>query len=290
MAKQNKIVGIIGGTGFYDIPGIEWDTDKTIETPYGEPSDSYRIGSIGNLTVVFLPRHGREHSILPSEINHPANIYGMKKLGAEWLITTSAVGSFREELPPQDIVIVDQFVDRTKGGARQTFFGHGVIAHISFGDPVCRELSGYLYTVAQSITNRVHLGGTYVNMHGPAFSTRAESKLYKSWGMDVIGMTSLAEAKLAREAEMCFANLAIVTDYDSWHDEREAVSTTAILENFNQAVDTTRNIVSKSLESFQLSRTCECRHALKNALFTDVRQLDEPTRDRFGVILEKYTG
>lgn len=290
MAKNNRIVGIIGGTGFYDIPGIDWETEKTLETPYGEPSDSYRIGSSGDLTVVFLPRHGREHSILPSDINHPANIYGMKALGVEWLITTSAVGSFREELRPRDIVLIDQFVDRTKQGDRQTFFGNGVIAHISFGDPVCRELSSYLHGIAQSITDRVHLGGTYVNMHGPAFSTRAESKLYKSWGMDVIGMTSLAEAKLAREAELCYANLAIVTDYDSWRDEREAVSTTAIIENFNQAVETTRNIVSKSLESFQLSRTCECRDALKDALFTDVRQLDEPTRERFGVILEKYTG
>ncbi len=288
MSETGRTAGIIGGTGFYDIPGVQWKTEKAVETPFGQPSDTYKIGSIGDLTLVFLPRHGQSHSILPSEINHQANIYGMKSLGVEWLITTSAVGSFREELAPQDIVLVDQFVDRTKNGDAHTFFGNGVIAHIGFSNPICEQLSGYLYQVGSKITHRLHKGGTYLNMHGPAFSTRAESKLYKRWGMDVIGMTSLAEAKLAREAEICFSTIAIVTDYDSWHDEFEAVSTTAIIETFNKAVDTAREIVSTALETFDLDRSCECKDALKDALFSDMESLDEAAKKRLRVILEKY--
>lgn len=288
MTQQNKIIGIIGGTGFYDIPGIEWETEKHINTPFGQPSDTYKIGRLRDMTIIFLPRHGSDHSILPSEINHPANIYGMKSLGVEWLMTTSAVGSFKEELSPRDIVVVDQFVDRTKNGDRHTFFGNGVIAHIGFAHPVCGELAGHLHASGREVTDNIHPSGTYLNMQGPAFSTSAESKLYKSWGMDVIGMTSLAEAKLAREAEMCFATLAIVTDYDSWHEEFEAVSTAAIIESFNKAVGTAQKIVAKSLENFNLLRSCECKDALKDALFTDVRNLKKSQRERLGVILEKY--
>ncbi len=288
MTQPDRIVGIIGGTGFYDIPGIEWETEKQIDTPFGQPSDTYKIGRLGNMTIIFLPRHGSEHSILPSEINHPANIYGMKSLGVEWLMTTSAVGSFREELSPRDIVVVDQFVDRTKHGDRHTFFGNGVIAHIGFAHPVCEELAGHLYASGKEVTDTIHPSGTYLNMQGPAFSTSAESKLYKSWGMDVIGMTSLAEAKLAREAEMCFATLAIVTDYDSWHEQFDAVSTAAIIDSFNKAVGTAQKIVAKSLEKFNLQRSCDCKGALKDALLTDVRTLEKSQRERLGVILQKY--
>lgn len=283
-----KTVGIIGGTGFYDIPGIEWEDEVSVSTPFGQPSDSYRVGSIHDLQVVFLPRHGRDHSILPSEINSRANIYGLKSLDVEWLITTSAVGSFREELAPQDMVIIDQFVDRTKDGQRHSFFGNGIIAHIGFAHPICPELSSYLYQEGSGITSKIHKGGTYLNMEGPAFSTKAESLLYKSWGMDVIGMTSLAEAKLAREAEICFSAIAIVTDYDAWHDDIEAVSTQAVIENFNKAVGTARSLVASALDNFTLSRECDCGRALENALFTDLTQLNEKTKDRFGALLEKY--
>ncbi len=283
-----KIVGIIGGTGFYDIPGIRWNDEVTLDTPFGEPSDSYRIGNIQDVQVIFLPRHGRDHSLLPTEINFKANIYGLKSLGAEWLITTSAVGSFREELAPQDMVIIDQFVDRTKAGSRHTFFGNGLIAHIGFAHPVCEELSGYIYHEGSLVTEKIQHGGTYLNMEGPAFSTKAESQLYRSWGMDVIGMTNLAEAKLAREAEICFSTIAIVTDYDAWHEGVEAVSTQAVIENFHKAVGTARELVGNILRKFDLPRNCACQHALENALFTDLQQLDEQTRQRFGTLIEKY--
>ena len=288
MAAGQKTVGIIGGTGFYELPGIDWKEEQAVDTPFGTPSDQYIIGDLGDLTVLFLPRHGRNHSILPSEINYRANIYGMKALGAEWLITTSAVGSFREDLPPRDLVLVDQYIDRTKNGERQTFFGSGVIAHIGFADPVCPELRRFISGHSDGLEGHLHQGGTYVNIEGPAFSTRAESILYKSWGMDVVGMTGIPEAKLAREAELCFASIAIVTDYDSWHDELEAVSTSAVLENFQHAVGDARGLVSDCLHNFNLNRECECGDALKNALMTDVTNLDQEAQLRFGVILEKY--
>lgn len=288
MAPEEKIVGIIGGTGFYDLPGIEWETEQEVETPFGQPSDQFRIGYTDGLKVIFLPRHGRNHSKMPSEINYRANIYGMKSLGVEWLITTSAVGSFREKLPPKDLVLVDQFFDRTKNGARQTFFGDGLIAHIGFANPVCDELSEFLYENRGESGNRIHKGGTYLNIEGPAFSTRAESVLYKSWGMDVIGMTGLIEAKLAREAELCFSTIAIVTDFDSWHKELEAVSTAAVLDNFQQAVGDARELVSNTLQNFSLTRQCDCQHALKDALLTDVSHLDQEAKMRMGILLEKY--
>jgi len=287
-SKDWKTVGIIGGTGFYDIPGISWEDEVQLETPFGKPSDSYRIGNYNNLQILFLPRHGRSHSLLPSEINYRANIYGMKSLGAEWIISTSAVGSFREDLPPQHMVVVDQFVDRTKDGGRHTFFGNGVVAHIGFSHPVCGELSELLYSGGSQITDSIQMGGSYLNIEGPAFSSRAESNLYKSWGMDVIGMTGLAEAKLAREAELCFSTLAIVTDYDSWHEELEVVSTSAVIENFQKAVAQARNVVANALDNFSLSRQCGCRDALEDALLTDIGSLDESVREQFGILLEKY--
>jgi len=282
------VIGIIGGTGFYDIPGIEWKEEKRIETPFGKPSDVYKIGRFQNLTIVFMHRHGSNHSILPSEINHPANIYGMKTLGVEWLITTSAVGSFKKEIAPRDLVVVDQFVDRTKNGEKHTFFGNGVVAHISVADPVCPELAKHLYQSGKEVVKNIHPAGTYVNIQGPAFSTRAESRLYKSWNMDVVGMTGLAEAKLAREAEICFSTLAIVTDYDSWHDELEVVSTANILDTFNKAVDDARMVLARTLEQFDLHRSCGCKIALKDALFTDVENLNREQKERLAVILSQY--
>ncbi|MCF7805628.1 MAG: S-methyl-5'-thioadenosine phosphorylase [Candidatus Marinimicrobia bacterium] len=285
---QQRTIGIIGGTGFYDIPGIKWDEDIEIDTPFGAPSDAYRLGTFNDLKIVFLARHGRQHHIMPSEINVKANIYGMKSLGVEWILTTSAVGSFREDLPPQDMVVVDQFVDRTKTGARHTFFGDGVIAHIGFSHPICDELATHFYNAGKSVTDNIHKGGTYLNIEGPAFSTRAESILYKSWGMDVIGMTSLAEAKLAREAEMCFSTLAIVTDYDSWHEGLDAVSTTAVIENFQKAVVKAREVVAAALQDFTLPRECKCESALEDALLTDPATIPLKKRQDMGVILEKY--
>lgn len=283
-----RTVGIIGGTGFYDIPGIHWEDEVARETPFGAPSDTYRIGYRGDLRLIFLPRHGREHSLLPSEINYRANIYGMKALGAEWLLSTSAVGSFREDIPPRHMVVVDQFVDRTKDGVRHTFFGNGVIAHIGFSHPVCAELSEHLIARGSEVTTNLHPGGTYLNIEGPAFSTRAESSLYKSWGMDVIGMTGMAEAKLAREAELCFATLAIVTDFDSWHEDLEVVSTSSVLENFQKAVANAREVVAAALDDFTLPRECECGSALQDALLTDVEKMAQERQNAFGILLEKY--
>ena len=285
---MKNTVGIIGGTGFYDIPGIEWDSEHAMKTPFGEPSAKYKVGRFNGLNVVFLPRHGVRHSILPSEINFKANIYGLKALGVTRLITTSAVGSFRETLPPKHMVLVDQFVDRTKSGERHTFFGQGIIAHISFSKPTCPELRNYLYSVTRGITDGIQNGGTYLNIEGPAFSTRAESILYRSWGMDVIGMTSIAEAKLAREAEMCYSNLAIVTDFDSWHEEREEVTTSAVVENFNRAVDTAREVIARALSGFELPGNCSCQSSLQNALLTDVGSLDSAATEHLDILLKKY--
>lgn len=288
MAESRKTVGIIGGTGFYELPDIDWQDEQEVKTPFGEPSDRYLIGHLNDLTVIFLPRHGSNHHLLPSEINFRANIYGMKALGVEYLITTSAVGSFREELPPKDLMLVDQYFDRTKSGERQSFFGNGVIAHVGFANPVCLELTAQIYANRDGLEGQLHKGGTYLNIEGPAFSTRAESILYKSWGMDVIGMTGLAEAKLAREAELCFASIAIVTDFDSWHEDLEAVSTSAVLENFQHAVSDARTLVANTLKNFNPGQRCSCNTALQDALITDVANLDNEAKLRMGVLLEKY--
>ena len=229
--ENSAKIGIIGGSGFYKIEGLERISELSVDTPWGSPSDKYSLFSYEEKEIIFLPRHGRGHKLLPSEINYRANIYGMKKLGVERIISVSAVGSYRQEIAPRDIVIVDQFFDRTKYTENNSFFGDGIVGHVSLAEPVCPVLSEVLYNSLIQQELKVHQGGTYVNMEGPAFSTKAESQFFKKMGMDVIGMTNMREARLAREAEICFSTIALVTDYDAWHEELEPVSVPEVMAN-----------------------------------------------------------
>jgi len=261
-----------------------------VKTPFGEPSDDFVSGVLDGVDVVFLARHGQGHHIMPSEINFRANMYGMKKLGVEKIISVSTCGSLKEELKPLDIVIPDQFVDRTNKGRQMTFFGEGIAGHIQFAEPVCPDLSKALYEAGRKVGAKVHLGGTYVNMEGPQFSTKAESHLYRSWGMDIIGMTNLAEAKLAREAEICYATLACVTDYDCWHikDETEEVSVDMIIRNLLKNIETSKAILKEALPKLAKSRPCLCATALANAIITRPEAIPAATKKRLGLIIGKY--
>jgi len=283
-------IGIIGGSGFYAIEGIRGVRKVTMTTPFGDPSDDFVTGILEGRDVVFLARHGKGHRISPSEINYPANIYGMKKLGVERIISVSACGSLKEDLKPLDIVIPDQFVDRTNQARPLTFFGKGVVAHISLSQPVCQDLAKALYDAGRSLGATMHLGGTYVNMEGPQFSTKAESRLYRLWGMDIIGMTNMAEAKLAREAEICYATLACVTDYDCWHlDEScETVTVEMIIQNLLKNVETSKNILKHVLPKLGKDRRCECASALKNAIITDPKVIGPAAKKRLKLIIGKY--
>ena len=284
-------VGIIGGSGFYNIEGIKNIKAVEVKTPFGNPSDKFVCGELGGTKVVFLARHGLGHKVLPSEINYRANIYGMKKLGVERIISVSACGSLREELKPLDIVIPDQFLDRTNYGRRMTFFGDGIVAHIQFAEPVCPHLSKALYDAGRKVGASMHLGGVYVNMEGPQFSTKAESNLYRSWGMDIIGMTNLAEAKLAREAEICYATLACITDYDCWRmDEAcETVSLEMILQNLLKNVDVSKNILKIVLPKLsRVPRTCGCGLALKDSIVTQPKFIPAGTKKKLDLIIGKY--
>ena len=287
-----KRIGIIGGSGLYTMKGVVNMHRERVETPFGNPSDELEIGELEGREVVFLPRHGRGHRILPSEINYRANIWAMKKMGVEWIISVSAVGSFKKEIKPLDIVLVDQFVDRTKRSRETTFFGDGIAAHIIFAQPVCSELSKILYETGRKEIKygNVHRGGTYLNMEGPAFSTKAESLLYKSWGMDVIGMTNMSEAKLAREAEICFATMAMVTDYDCWIEgEPEAVvSVDVVVENFNKNIETVKEIIRKAIPQIPKERNCACASALKSAMITRPDRVPKKVLQRLDLILGKY--
>ena len=287
-----KRIGIIGGSGLYTMKGVVNMHRERVETPFGNPSDELEIGELEGREVVFLPRHGRGHRILPSEINYRANIWAMKKMGVEWIISVSAVGSFKKEIKPLDIVLVDQFVDRTKRSRETTFFGDGIAAHIIFAQPVCSELSTILYETGRKEIKYgdVHRGGTYLNMEGPAFSTKAESLLYKSWGMDVIGMTNMSEAKLAREAEICFATMAMVTDYDCWIEgESEAVvSVDVVVENFNKNIETVKEIIRKAIPQIPKERNCACASALKSAMITRPDRVPKKVLQRLDLILGKY--
>lgn len=280
-------IGVIGGSGLYQIEGIRDVREVKVETPFGDPSDCFFEGKLDGREVVFLPRHGRGHRILPTEINFRANIYGMKKLGVEWILSASAVGSLKENLHPLDIVVPDQFLDRTKSRI-STFFGEGVVAHITFADPVCQNLGRQLYDAAKGLGLRAHWGGTYVNMEGPAFSTRAESNLYRSWGMDVIGMTNLVEAKLAREAEICYATMALVTDYDCWHEEHDAVTVEQVIQYLTKNVENAKKIIARVVKGLPRERTCKCPTALKNAIMTDSSLIPEKTKKKLDVIIGKY--
>jgi 5'-methylthioadenosine phosphorylase len=280
-------IGIIGGSGLYSMPGFEAQEEVLLETPFGAPSDNYVLGTLAGRKVAFLARHGRGHRISPSELNFRANIYGMKRLGVERILSLSAVGSLKEEHKPLDFVIPDQFVDRTLGRA-STFFGEGLVAHISFADPVCPQLSQVVSSACQAAGVTATRGGTYLCMEGPAFSTRAESFLYRSWGMDVIGMTNLTEAKLAREAEICYVTVAMVTDYDCWHKDHDAVTVTQIIATLTKNAENACKVVAAAVAAMPAERACKCGSALAHALLTDRKVVPETTRRKLGILVDKY--
>ena len=282
-----RVVGVIGGSGLYEIEGLEDVRAVRVDTPFGDPSGEYMTGRLGETRMVFLPRHGRGHTLLPSEVNYRANVFGMKKLGVEWIISVSAVGSMKEEIKPGHIVVVDQFFDRTKG-RESTFFGSGIVGHIEFADPVCASLSDVLYGAAKEAGASVKKGGTYVCIEGPQFSTRAESMIYRSWGVDVIGMTNIPEAKLAREAEICYATIALSTDYDCWHAEEESVTVEMILETLKKNVATAKEIIRRAVSGIKHPRQCKCPGALKYAVITDSKAIPEGAKKDLSLLLGKY--
>ena len=280
-------IGVIGGSGLYSLPGLEDTQEVTLDTPWGAPSDAYVLGTVKGRRVAFLARHGRGHRILPSELNFRANIVGFKKLGVERILSFSAVGSLREDLPPQMFVLPDQFVDRTRGRV-STFFGEGMVAHIAFADPVCPALLDGLHQACQAAGVPVHRGGTYICMEGPAFSTKAESHTYRSWKMDVIGMTNLQEAKLAREAEICYVTVAMVTDYDCWHPDHDAVTVEQILANLNKNSENAARVLTHAVEAMPAARTCRCGSALSTALLTAPDKIPFETRQKLDLLIGKY--
>ncbi len=280
-------IGIIGGSGLYDMSELTDRDEVCLSTPFGEPSGPYVTGMLRGKRVAFLARHGAGHRLLPSDLNFRANIYGFKLLGVERIFSASAVGSLKEEYAPQHLVIPDQFFDRTKGRI-STFFGHGIAAHVSFAHPVCGTLVAVAYDAASACGARVNKGGTYVCMEGPQFSTLAESRLYRSWGMDVIGMTNLQEAKLAREAEICYTTLALVTDYDCWHPDHDSVTVDMIVRNLMQNAAMAQRIIAEAVGRVPASRTCECANALANAIITRRDMIPEKTRQDLAPIIGKY--
>jgi len=280
-------IGIIGGSGLYSMPGFHAEKQVDIETPFGAPSDNYVLGELEGHEVAFLARHSRGHRISPSELNFRANIYGFKSLGCERILSLSAVGSLKEEHRPLDFLIPDQFVDRTRGRI-STFFGEGLVAHISFADPVCPQLSGVAEAACRAAGVSVKRGGTYICMEGPAFSTRAESFLYRSWNIDVIGMTNLQEAKLAREAEICYVTIAMVTDYDCWHEEHDAVQVTDILRVLQQNAANACKVIAHAVKTMPDQRACKCGAALEHALITDRTLVPQTTIKKLGPIVSKY--
>jgi 5'-methylthioadenosine phosphorylase len=282
-----KTVGIIGGSGLYAMEGLEDVQTISLTTPFGNPSDSFTIGRLEGVKTVFLPRHGWGHRISPSSVNARANIYGMKKLGVEWIIGVSAVGSMKETIHPGDIVILDQFIDRTTGRPN-TFFNDGIVGHVSFADPVCPVLSHILYQAAKEVKASVHQGGTYLCIEGPQFSTRAESRLYRTWGVDLIGMTNLPEARLAREAEICYATIALVTDYDCWHEEAGDVSIGEVLRILAQSTKMARSVIRHAVIHLPEKRECICATALKYAITTEKKHLSEKTKKDLEPIIGKY--
>jgi 5'-methylthioadenosine phosphorylase len=280
-------IGIIGGSGLYSMPGFEVQQELTIDTPWGKPSDAFVVGKLASKEVAFLARHGRGHRISPSELNFRANIYGFKSLGVERIISLSAVGSLAEKHPPLKFVIPDQFFDRTRGRV-STFFGEGLVAHISFADPVCPQLSEVVRKSCIQSGVDVAKGGTYLCMEGPAFSTKAESNLYRSWGMDVIGMTNLTEAKLAREAEICYVTVAMVTDYDCWHPDHDAVTVNQIVATLTKNAENACAVVAQAVAQMPAQRTCGCGSALAHAIITDRKIVPEATRRKLGLLIVKY--
>jgi len=280
-------IGIIGGSGLYSMPGLTGIQEIVLETPFGAPSDAYVLGTLEGRQVAFLARHGRGHRILPSELNFRANIHGFKQLGVERILSVSAVGSLKEEHMPLEFLIPDQFVDRTRHRV-DTFFGDGVVAHIAFAEPVCPQLSEAVAAACKKAKVVGKLGGTYICMEGPQFSTKAESNLYRSWGMDVIGMTNLQEAKLAREAELCYVTVAMVTDYDCWHPHHDSVTVDQIVAVLLKNAENACNVVREAVAAMPKERSCKCGSALAHAILTDRTKIPQATRERLKLIFGKY--
>src|SRR3954469_5177975 len=282
-------IGIIGGSGLYQMPELANVREVPVETPFGSPSDAFIVGTLEGVRVAFLPRHGRGHKLLPTELPFRANIYAMKQLGVERILSASAVGSLQERYAPLDMVIPDQFFDRTRARAQEsTFFGEGIVAHITFAHPVCSELGDVLEKACGAADARVHRGGTYLCMEGPAFSTLAESNQYRQWGMDIIGMTNLQEAKLAREAEICYATLALVTDYDCWHPDHDSVTVDLIIANLMQNAVTAQKTIAEAVATVGDARTCACKDALATAIITPAPLVPEQTKKDLAPIIGKY--
>ncbi len=280
-------IGIIGGSGLYEMEGLTDIEEVKVETPFGEPSDAIILGTLEGKRVAFLPRHGRGHRLMPTEIPVRANIYALKSLGVERIVAVSACGSMKEEIHPLDMVIPDQIFDRTRGRV-STFFGQGIVAHISFDQPFCPELSDLLYQAAQEAGARVHRGGTYLTMEGPQFSTKAESRIYRQWGVDIIGMTALPEAKLAREAEICYATLANVTDYDVWHVSEEPVTQEMVVQNLRRNVERAKDILRRVVSNIPAARACACATALQNAIATQKDLIPEKAKRDLNLLIGKY--
>jgi len=271
----------------YQMEGLTSIEEVEIETPFGKPSDAYRIGTLEGQRVAFLARHNRNHTISPSELNFRANIYGLKKLGVEWILSASAVGSLKEELRPLDIVLPEQFYDRTKTRI-STFFGDGIVVHVSFADPVCSRLGDVIEQGGRSVDIPIKRGGTYVCMEGPQFSTKAESQVYRSLGMALIGMTNLQEAKLAREAEICYSTIALVTDYDCWHPQHDAVTVSEVVQNLKKNSENAQKVIRAAVRRLPVERTCKCQQSLQHAILTDLKKVPQATRAKLELLLKKY--
>ena len=284
-------IGVIGGSGLYQMEGMTDVEEVAVQTPFGDPSDRITVGKVEGVSMAFLPRHGRGHRISPTELPARANIWALKSLGVEWVISVSAVGSLREHIAPRDLVIPDQLFDRTKSRVN-TFFERGIVVHCTFADPFCPTLNSLLIESARELENvNIHEGGTYVCMEGPLFSTRAESRTYRSWGMDIIGMTALPEAKLAREAELCYAIIACATDYDSWHESEESVTVEMVVGNLSANVANAKRIlrsVARKIPSDRSASTCECPSALSTAIMTDRSKIPPAAREKYSLLIGKY--
>ena len=280
-------LGVIGGTGLYEIEGLSDIEEVKVKTPFGDPSDSIITGTLEGTSIAFLPRHGRGHRIDPTELPSHANIYALKSLGVEWIVSINSAGSLKEEMEPRHLVIPDQIIDRTRNRV-DSFFGNGLVVHVAFAEPFCQALSEILHQAAGDAGATVHKGGTFVAMEGPQFSTRAESRLYRSWGAHLIGMTVLPEAKLAREAEICYASLACITDYDSWHDEKEPVTVETILAILAENISTAKKIIKVATPRIPSSRDCECAHALRTSMVTSPGLIPKQVKSNLALLIDKY--
>ena len=282
-----RLIGVVGGSGLYAMSGFQKSREVAIKTPFGNPSDKIVIGKLNSVKMAFLPRHGRGHFILPSEINYRANIWALKKLGAEYIIASAACGSLREDIHPGDIVIIDQFINRTRL-RKDTFMGDGIVGHLVFADPICKSLADVLYEASVELGIRTHRKGAYVCIEGPSFSSRAESKAYQKWGADVVGMTNLTEAKLAREAEICYASIALCTDYDCWRESCESVTIEEVLKVMNKNIENCQKIIKLASQKLPKIRNCGCEDAMKNAIITSQDKIPAKIKKDLKIIVGKY--